>query len=822
MWPKLKGRIWRLRGVLIAAPTIAGLVVGAGWAGLWQLLEWATLDQLFRLRPPEPPDPRILVVSIDESDISYLAQWPISDAILAKSLLNLKKHQPRAIGLDLYRNLPVEPGHQQLVEVFKSTPNLIGVEKASGETVAPPPTLRELGRVGIADVVLDADGKVRRGLMSVRSKEGETKLSLGALLSLIYLEKEGIALEMVDPKQMHLGLGRAVFIPFTGNDGGYVRANSGGYQILLNYRGEQDRFKTVSLQDILKNRIAPELIRDRIVLIGATGESLNDLFLTPYSGGLFTTPMPTAGVIVHANLVSQILSGALEGRPLLRVWSQSLEWLWIVVWSWIGAILGWGLRSPSDSSENLPFRKKAIPIFLAGGFLIGSCYLAFLKSWWIPLISPLAALAGSALAVTSYYHRQLQLENEKRLAQFLEAMPVAIAVIDINGQPYFLNNRAKEIMGRGSVSNTNAEQLAQGYRTYIAGTDSLYPWEKLPAVRALQGERAEADDIEIQQGDKAIPIEAWATPIYDESGNVAYAIVAFQDIAERKSSEAERLQLTNELLQLNRAYERFIPSQFLDILDKPSIVEVQLGEAVEKEMSILFSDIRHFTSISENMLPEENFQFINSYLSAMEPAILENNGFIDKYIGDAIMALFGGSADDAVMAAISMLQRLHDYNTVKLVPGQTYRMPIKIGIGINTGKLMLGTVGGERRMNGTAIGDAVNLASRIEGLTKNYGVSLLISHQTFSMLENPEYYNMRLIDRVKVKGKSEMVSVFEVFNADSLLVRQGKIETLGIFEQAVLQYNLGNCREAGQLFQDCLRVNPGDKVAVIYLQRCQQ
>ena len=819
MWPKLKQLIWRRREVLIAAPTVAGLVVGASFAGLWQLLEWATLDQFFRLRPSEPPDPRILVVTINESDISYVGQWPIPDAVLAKSLSILKKHQPRAIGLDIYRNLPVEPGHQQLVEIFKSTPNLIGVEKASGQTVAPPPTLEESGQVGIADVVLDADGKVRRGLMSVRSKEGKTKLSLGARLSLIYLEAEGIALQMLDPNQMHLGLGQAVFIPFTGNDGGYMRANSGGYQILLNYRGEQDRFETVSLRDVLENRITPEQVSDRIVLIGATGESLNDLFLTPYSSGFFTTAKATPGAIVHANLISQILSGALDGRPFLRVWSEPVEWLWILTWSCIGAILGWALRSRSDSSENISFRNQIFLTFIAGLFLICSCYLAFLKSRWIPFISPLASLVGSFIAVTNYYNRQIQKENEIRLSQFLEAMPVGIAVIDTNGQTYFINKRAEEILGQGLISYSNAEQLAEAQGTYIAGTDRLYPWEKLPAVQALRGERAEADDIEIHQGDRAIPIEAWATPIYDELGNVAYAIVAFQDIAERKRSEIERLQLTEELLQLNEAYERFVPSQFLDILDKDSIVEVQLGEAVAKEMSILFSDIRHFTTISENMLPEENFQFINSYLSAMEPAILENNGFIDKYIGDAIMALFGGSADDAVRAAIAMLERLQDYNTAKLTP---HRIPIKIGIGINTGQLMLGTVGGEQRMNGTAIGDAVNLASRIEGLTKNYGVSLLISHQTFSRLENSQDYDIRLIDRVKVKGKSERVSVFEIFNADPLLLRQGKLETLGIFEQAVLQYQLGAYAEAGKLFQDCLRINPGDKVAGIYLERCQQ
>ncbi len=154
-------------------------------------------------------------------------------------------------------------------------------------------------------------------------------------------------------------------------------------------------------------------------------------------------------------------------------------------------------------------------------------------------------------------------------------------------------------------------------------------------------------------------------------------------------------------------------------------------------MSILFADIRDFTTLSERMTPEENFKFINAYLSHMEPAILDNNGFIDKYIGDAIMALFSRSADDAIKAGIDMLHRLAKYNTKRTNPE---RPPIQIGIGINTGSLMLGTVGGQTRMDGTVIGDAVNLASRLEALTKHYGVSLLISHHTFQCLRHPVEY----------------------------------------------------------------------------------
>ncbi|HEY9708068.1 MAG TPA: adenylate/guanylate cyclase domain-containing protein, partial [Oculatellaceae cyanobacterium] len=192
-------------------------------------------------------------------------------------------------------------------------------------------------------------------------------------------------------------------------------------------------------------------------------------------------------------------------------------------------------------------------------------------------------------------------------------------------------------------------------------------------------------------------------------------------------------------------------------------------------------------------------------------------GFIDKYIGDAIMALFSGNADDAVNAGIGMLKSLAEYNQHR---AQSADAPIKIGIGINTGSLMLGTVGGRNRMDGTVISDAVNLASRLETLTKEYGVSLLISHQTLARLDNPTEYSLRFIEQVKVKGKSKAVGVFEVFDGDEPQIKEAKLATKAIFEEGLFFYHQQFFREAEQRFADVLRVNPADKVAQIYLERC--
>ncbi|MBE9129492.1 MULTISPECIES: AAA family ATPase [unclassified Coleofasciculus] len=275
----------------------------------------------------------------------------------------------------------------------------------------------------------------------------------------------------------------------------------------------------------------------------------------------------------------------------------------------------------------------------------------------------------------------------------------------------------------------------------------------------------------------------------------------------------------NNMAELNKAYERFVPRQFLQFLDKESIVDVQLGDQIQQDMSVLFSDIRDFTSLSERMTPAENFQFINSYLSRMEPAISEHHGFIDKYIGDEIMALFSGGADDAVKAAIAMLHRLTEYNQHRQKQGY---IPIEIGIGINTGSLMLGTVGGQNRMDGTVISDAVNLASRLERLTKEYGVSLLISHHTLARLNDPTEYNIRLVEQVKVRGKSKAVAVFEVFNGDPPELRDVKLATVGVFEEGLLLYYRDRFSDAALRFTHCLQINPADQIAQLYLERCQQ
>jgi class 3 adenylate cyclase len=259
---------------------------------------------------------------------------------------------------------------------------------------------------------------------------------------------------------------------------------------------------------------------------------------------------------------------------------------------------------------------------------------------------------------------------------------------------------------------------------------------------------------------------------------------AYNDEMKRRQTELRQsLAGSEEQLQATLdGYARFIPQEFLRAMGKASIVEVKLGDHVKLEYSILFSDIRSFTRLSEKMSPEENFAFLNSYLRRMNPFIWENGGFIDKYIGDAIMALFPRGAGSALAAAVAMLLHLPVYNQHRASFGYD---PIGVGIGVHSGTVMLGVIGHERFMQGTVISASVNLAARLQELTKLYGVSLLVTSDALSELENPNQYNFRFLDKVRLRGKEQAVSVYEVFDGDDAKARELKKSTRDEFEKGV-------------------------------------
>ena len=267
------------------------------------------------------------------------------------------------------------------------------------------------------------------------------------------------------------------------------------------------------------------------------------------------------------------------------------------------------------------------------------------------------------------------------------------------------------------------------------------------------------------------------------------------------------------MANLSQAFERFVPKQFLQFLEKENITQIQLGDHIEREMTVFFSDIRSFTTLSESMTPTENFQFLNDYLRTVGPRIRDHYGFIDKYIGDAIMALFPRKPDDAIEAGIHVLAELREFNKTREIE---HKMTLNVGAGIHIGKLMLGTIGEQERMDGTVIADAVNLASRVEGLTKYYRTHMIITGEMKEKLHEPSKFHLRYLESLVVKGKKEPVELFEVLDADPHLY-EAKKKTMDNFLTAGRLFHAGKFDLAKERYEECLKECPDDGPAQYFL-----
>jgi class 3 adenylate cyclase len=295
---------------------------------------------------------------------------------------------------------------------------------------------------------------------------------------------------------------------------------------------------------------------------------------------------------------------------------------------------------------------------------------------------------------------------------------------------------------------------------------------------------------------------------------------AFGLLAQQAGSLWVRKELDAELVGLTRSYSRFVPFEFLDLLGRESIQDIRIGDQVELDMTVLFSDLRGFTRLSEELTTDEVFRVLNEYLAAMEPEIRSEGGFINQFQGDAIMALFTGAAagaDAGVRSGIAMHRALEKLNDERRTRGDAL---LAAGVGLHSGGLMLGAIGGAHRMDSNVVGDTANLASRIEGCTKIYGAHMVISELTRAQLEDPEAYELRELDRVVVKGRREPVAIYEVLDADPQRLREAKRAYDEQFVEAVGMYRRGAFREARLQFMACMLAEPDDGPANLYVDRC--
>lgn len=610
---QVKTFFWQWRGVWIATPLVSGIIILTRYLGFFQPLELFAYDFLIKMRSPLPRDERIVIVGIGEDDVEKIGTAIIPDGIYAQVIQNLLKQQPIAIGLDIYRDVPIPPGTNELNQLFQNHENIIGIEKMIGDSrqyrVKPNPILKEKKQIGFNDILFDRDNKIRRALLALPDRKA---FSLAMYLAGIYLEKHNIKIipKTTQDNQQYWQVGEAALIPLEKNDGSYSNIDSGGYQILLNYRSKANHFATVSLGDVFENRIPSDWGKDKIILIGFVGESFQDVHLTPYTN---SPDQRMPGVEIHAHIISQILDSAKGDRTLIKTWNDTKENLWIIFWTFLGATITWNLRKSSN------FREGIIIFVGVEIILIAIVYYAFLNNWWIPLLPPLTGLIASAGGITIY-----------------------------------------------------------------------------------------------------------------TAGNAA---------------------------KIRFTFGRYLSSEIVNtLLESPQGVKLG-GE--RRTITILTSDLRGFTAVSEEFAPEEVVKILNYYLGYMANIITEYQGTIDEFMGDGILVLFGApiarkdDADRAIACAIAMQLAMNDINKQMKTWGYS---PLKMGIGINTGEVVVGNIGSEKRTKYGIVGSEVNLTYRIESYTK--GREILISEKTLNSLKSE--VKIAETKEVSPKGVKKTITIYKI------------------------------------------------------------
>ena len=616
--------------VAISTLMIAGVVLGVRHLGGMQPLELLAWDQMVRLRPDAGSDPRLLVVAVTEEDIRRFKKWPLSDQAIAQALAKLQQYQPTVIGLDLYRDIPIEPGHQQLVAQLQK-PNVIAIRNIDNVYGTSAPPEAPASQIGFNDFPLDPDGVIRRNALFAKAEQG-VLYSLSLRLAIAHLKTQGIlpASSQINPK--YLQLRQSTFIPLKENPGQYQSIDD-GYQILLNYRSPREVARTIPLYQVLQGKFSPDWVKGKIILIGSTAPSLKDDFYTPYSPTEKKYPK-MAGVFLHAQLVSQFLDAATGERSLFWFWSESMEVMWIVGWTLLGSLLAWGLRHP-----------LALIFSFGGGLVLlsGTCFYLFTQQGWVPVTSPAIGfvLAGGILITYRSYEAQQQQQ----------------IVMKLLGQ------------------NTSPEVAKALWK----GRDRLLKSGKLP------GQKLSA--------------------------------------------------------------------------------------------TILFSDIKDFSSIAEHMPPEALLEWLNELLDMMAHEILTREGIINKFTGDGVMAVFGVpmsrihkeemvlDAQRAVDCAMVISDHLEELN----LSWKSRGLPvIQMRVGIYTGPIVVGSLGGKDRLEYGVIGDAVNTASRLESCEKDRQPSncrVLIARETLVHLQ--DHFQVESWGALALKGKEQMVEVYRVIRRSS-------------------------------------------------------
>lgn len=405
----------RLRGPL---PAIVAslLVLGSALSlvrqqGQLEFLELVAYDLLVAnvARGPDTPT-AVSLVLITEPDIQALGNWPLSDAQLHDILSRILSLQPEIVGLDIYRDLAVPPGNAELNALFAREHRIVGIEKfpnTDSPGIPPPPALQQKGQVGFSDLVTDSGGLTRRSLL-FQSHEQRTGFAFALQLALSYLYPRGIAATESDPDNRHMRLGEVTFVPLNGNDGGYIDADTAGYQVMLAYRDTSNPFPVHTMGELLRGDIDDDALRGRVVIVGVAAESVKDYFATPFSV-LDAQSGIIAGSAVHAHAVQQLVDAGLKGQWPLRTWSETSEYAWIWAWLALGFVTSW-FAGPTW---------RFVLLMLTGvAIASGSAIVAYSAGWWIPLAPNLLAWILAAVVSSALLAAHRRRDQQKLMSLF--------------------------------------------------------------------------------------------------------------------------------------------------------------------------------------------------------------------------------------------------------------------------------------------------------------------------------------------------------------------------------------------------------------------
>lgn len=617
-WKIKLRRLWNRSRVVLTASGVAAAVLGLRYTGFLQPLELGAIDQSFRWRSEPPKDERIVIIGVDENDIQQLG-WPLTDERLADLLQQLITAKARVIGLDIYRDAVKPPGETKLQQIFKTNPNIVGItllrddetaklgrrwDVDSHFAVPPPPLLEARGQVGFNNTLRDVDQRVRRSVLFWQTKaspEAPPKLyeSFSLNIAQRYLKPAGIEAQAVSgrrkPRVMQLG--QAILPPLSPFAGVYTGVDSGGYQILADYRGDVGKFDIVPLADVFDRKIPPETFNDRIVLIGSLAPSLKDDVATPFSSAKQAKMSSLmSGVELQANFISQLITAAQTGQGIFQTLPEGVEWLWILAAAYWGTYASWRLRSPE---------KTIVAMSLSSLGVIGLGYSAFLGYRIVPVVPPLLALLLASAVVTSYIaHAEGELQRSKEfLHRIINSIPDPIFVKSRRHEWIVLNQAYADLYGLSvdellGKSATEVLPVDQADRHRLQDNwvfDHQLPQEVEEEFVNLQGQRYH--------------ISTKRSLHKDSAGNL-FLVGVIHDITQRKSLEEELKRTRDQLFHDNSELSYLANHDPLTTLPNRKLFLERLQQALETaaeanhphhQVALLFLDLDGFKQVNDTL-----------------------------------------------------------------------------------------------------------------------------------------------------------------------------------------------------------------------------